>query len=384
MKILFCEYNLFMQRDVEEAFTRMGIDFRCASYVFKNADSDDFYCTHLRRFLTEDTYDAVFSVNLIPVIADVCHEMSIPYLAWCYDACWAFTREDILFFPTTFIFHFDRRSCEDYRQCGYPNVFHMPLAANCHRLDRLSASPAQQQEYHSDVCFLGNMYEKYLTETPWFSSLLASSDLENLLRYIDEQTLRYTRHTLWDDITPEYIADLNTRALQRGAIKRIPLIATCSSMIAGRQRDLVLHHIAERFPLTLYTNSITNPVPKAAYKWRAGYYSQMPFVFRHATVNLNLTIPPIQTGLSLRVLDILGAGGFLLSNRQEELSDFFHIGKELDTYDTLEELTDKLSFYLAHPDTARKIAENGHTAVKERFSFEGQLAKIFQYAGLSL
>ena len=345
MKILFCEYNLFMQRDVEEAFTRMRIDFRC--------DSDDFYCSHLRHFLTEDTYDAVFSVNLIPVIADVCHEMNIPYLAWCYDACWAFTREDIFFYPTTFIFHFDRRSCEDYRQSGYPNVFHMPLAANCHRLDNLTAGLAQQESYRSNVCFLGNMYEKYLTETPWFSSLLAPADSENLLRYVDEQTTHYIRHTLWDDISPEYIADINTRTMENTSIKRIPLIATCSSMIAGRQRHTLLNHVAERFPLTLYTTSMTNPVPKAIYKWRAGYYSQMPFIFRHATVNLNLTIPPIQTGLSLRVLD------------------------------TLEELTDKLSFYLAHPDTAKQMAANGHSAVKERFSFEGQLTKIFQLAGFS-
>lgn len=383
MKILFCEYNLYMQRDVEEAFTRMGIDFRCASYVFDNRDADDFYCSHLRHFLTEDVYDAVFSVNLIPVIADVCHEMGIPYLAWCYDACWAFTREDILFYPTTFIFHFDRRSCEDYKQCGYPHVFHVPLAANCHRLDNLCATPDKQQKYSSDVCFLGNMYEKYLTETPWFSRLLSPSDLKKLLHYVEEQTRLYSHHTLWDDITPEYITDINTRLQQASPVRRIPLIATCSSMIAGRQRQEMLHYVAERFPLTLYTSSMTNPVSGAIYKWRAGYYSQMPFVFRHATVNLNLTIPPIQTGLPLRVLDILGAGGFLLSNRQDELDEFFQIGTELDTYDSLAELTDKLSFYLAHPDTAKRIATNGHAAMKRHFTFEGQLAKIFTLAGLS-
>lgn len=383
MKILFCERNLFMQKDIEEAFTRMGIDFRCASYVFKNPDSDDFYCSHLRHFLREDIYDAVFSINLVPVIADVCHEMNIPYLAWCYDACWEFAREDIFFYPTTYIFHFDRRSCEDYKQCGYPNVFHMPLAANCHRLDNISSTTAQLQEYSSKVCFLGSMYEKYLAEIPWFSSQLPPADLERLMRYIDEQTSRYIHHTLWDDITPQYITDINTRTQGGVPIKRIPLIATCSSIIAGRQRYTLLNYIAEHFPLTLYTTSMTNLVPKSICKWRASYYSQMPLVFRHATINLNLTIPPIQTGLSLRVLDILGAGGFLLSNAQEELSEFFHIGTELETYSTLEELTDKISFYLAHPDTAKQLAKSGHIAVKERFSFEGQLTKIFQFAGLS-
>ena len=140
MKLLFCERNLFMQRDIEDALTHMGIDFRCVSYVFNDPNRDDFYASHLRHFLSEDTYDAVLSVNVAPVIADVCQDMGIPYLAWCYDACWEFSRTDIFYYPTTYIFHFDRRSCEDYKQCGYSNIFHMPLAVNCHRLDQLCAS----------------------------------------------------------------------------------------------------------------------------------------------------------------------------------------------------------------------------------------------------
>ena len=53
MKLLFCERNLFMQRDIEDALTRMGIDFRCVSYVFNDPNRDDFYASHLRHFLSE-------------------------------------------------------------------------------------------------------------------------------------------------------------------------------------------------------------------------------------------------------------------------------------------------------------------------------------------
>lgn len=384
MKILFCERNLYMQKDVEEAFSLMGIDFRCASYVFENPDVDDYYCTHLRQFLTEATYDAVFSINLVPVIADVCHDMNIPYIAWCYDACWEFSREDIFFYPTTHIFHFDRKSCEEYQQAGYPNVFHMPLAANCHRLDHLAATSEQIQQYSSDVCFLGTLYDKYLTKEPWFYHLLAPGDLNALLQYVTDESTQFASHTIWDDITPQYIADITSRLPKEGLIRRIPLIATTGSMIAGRQRHELLTHVAERFPLTLYTTAMTNPIPQAIYKWRASYYSQMPFVFRHATINLNLTIPPIQTGLPLRVMDILGSGGFLLSNAQEELSEYFRIGTDIDIFHDLDELTDKISFYLKNPDIAKQIAVNGHATVAQNFSFEHQLTRIFQLADLSI
>lgn len=380
MKLLFCERNLFMQRDIEEALSNMGIDFRCVSYIFSDPDQDEFFYSHLRSFLTEDRYDAVLSVNLVPVIADVCHEMGIPYLAWCYDACWEFSRSDIFYYPTTYIFHFDQRSCDDYKQCGYANVYHMPLAANCRRLDSLI--PPESHNYQSQLCFLGSMYEKYQSERPWFACQLHPEDYTNLMHYIAKQTLLYSHHTLWDDITKEYVEMLSSRTPSGVLIHRIPLIATCSSIIAGRQRNLVLHKLAEKYSLTLYSNAISNPVKNADYKWRASYYSQMPFIFRHAIVNLNITIPPIQTGLSLRVLDILGAGGFLLSNAQDELSEFFQIGQDLDTYENFEELQDKVSFYLSHPEITRQLARNGHSVVQKNFSFEQQLSKIFTLSGL--
>ena len=110
----------------------------------------------------------------------------------------------------------------------------------------------------------------------------------------------------------------------------------------------------------------------------------MPFIFRHSTINLNLTIPSIQSGLPLRILDVLGSGGFLLTNPQPELSDYFTLGKDLDTFSSLDELCEKLSFYTAHPDIASRLAANGHAVVKDAFSFEQQFQKIAKISGLPL
>ena len=384
MKLLFCERNALMQHDMKEALTQLGIFYRCASYVFPNPDSDDYYCSHLRSFLNEDTYDAVFSFNFIPVIADVCHDMDLPYLCWTYDAGWEFQRTDALFYPTNYIFHFDKRACESYQKSGYRNIIHMPLAANCRRLDAMPVTDAIRQEYAAKITFLGSLYEKYAVTAPDFFSSLHPEDSAALMQYVETESADYKTHDLWDHMTDAMVARINDRSSMAQQISALTLITACASMIAGRQRKTMLNAVAGSFPLTLYSNSPSALVPDADYRWRAAYYSQMPYIFRYSTINLNLTIPSIQTGMPLRIFDILGAGGFLLTNEQEELSEHFRIGTDLETFHSLEELLEKTGFYLNHPDTAAQIARNGHEAVKNQFSFEKQLRKMFSLCGLPL
>ena len=383
MKLLFCERNMLMQRDMEDAFTQLGITFRCASYVFQNPDSDDYYCTHLRHFLTEDAYDAVFSINFIPVIADVCHEMELPYLCWNYDAGWEFHRTDALFYPTNYIFHFDKKACETYQKAGYRNIIHMPLAVNTRRLDAMPSTAEIRAQYTSDVTFLGSLYENQAESFPKLLSYLAPEDQTFLLNYCQTECNNYQTHTLWDQMTETYVTTLSNRSALKN-LSPLMLICNSASFIANRQRLALLNAVAEQTSLTLYSTSPADLVPGADYRWRAGYYSQMPYIFRHSTINLNLTIPSIQTGIPLRIFDILGAGGFLLTNEQDELSEHFRIGVDLEVFHSIEELLEKTDFYLTHPDAAARIAQNGHEAVKSNFSFEQQFRRMLAHCGLSL
>ncbi|MCI5493792.1 MAG: DUF3880 domain-containing protein [Lachnospiraceae bacterium] len=383
MKLLFCERNMLMQRDMEDAFTQLGITFRCASYVFQNPDYDDYYCTHLRHFLTEDAYDAVFSINFIPVIADVCHEMELPYLCWNYDAGWEFHRTDALFYPTNYIFHFDKKACETYQKAGYRNIIHMPLAVNTRRLDAMQSTAEIRAQYTSDVTFLGSLYENQAESFPKLLSYLAPEDQTFFLNYCQTECNNYQTHTLWDQMTETYVTTLSNRSALKN-LSPLMLICNSASFIANRQRLALLNAVAEQTSLTLYSTSPADLVPGADYRWRAGYYSQMPYIFRHSTINLNLTIPSIQTGIPLRIFDILGAGGFLLTNEQDELSEHFRIGVDLEVFHSIEELLEKTDFYLKHPDAAARIAQNGHEAVKSSFSFEQQFRRMLTHCGLSL
>lgn len=118
--------------------------------------------------------------------------------------------------------------------------------------------------------------------------------------------------------------------------------------MAEQERIRYLRSLSEFFHINIYTNSDTTTLPKLYNKGFAYYRTQMPLIFRHSKINLNITAKSIHNGLSQRVFDVLGCGGFLITNYQNDLEQHFQPGIDLEVYDSYEELQDKISYYLKH------------------------------------
>lgn len=95
-------------------------------------------------------------------------------------------------------------------------------------------------------------------------------------------------------------------------------------------------------------------------------------------VNLNISLKTIRTGIPLRVLDILASGGFVISNFQEELAEYFRLGEEIITYGDIEELYYLVNYYLQHEEERKEIAARGLQRVKEDFRFEERMKVILE------
>lgn len=104
----------------------------------------------------------------------------------------------------------------------------------------------------------------------------------------------------------------------------------------------------------------------------------MPKIFRLSKINLNFTSKPIRTGIPLRLWDILGAGGFVLTNYQSEIPEYFEVGKDLDIFASEEELVEKIRYYLEHEEEREEIARNGYQKAKEKYSLELRVKQILQ------
>lgn len=68
----------------------------------------------------------------------------------------------------------------------------------------------------------------------------------------------------------------------------------------------------------------------------------------------------IESGITVRTYQVLAHGGFLLTEYCQELEETLTPGKDVETYRDMEELNDKIAFYLKHDDARNKIAAQGH------------------------
>ncbi len=85
-------------------------------------------------------------------------------------------------------------------------------------------------------------------------------------------------------------------------------------------------------------------------------------------------------GLNCRAFELAGCGGFQLVNQVPVLAEHFDPGVEVATFDSAEDLREKVAHYLAHPAEAADIAERGRLRAHRDHTYEHRLSDILRTA----
>ena len=149
--------------------------------------------------------------------------------------------------------------------------------------------------------------------------------------------------------------------------------------ISARERVDTMKLLGAQYHVDLYTGSDISDLP-VKNRGLVKTLTEMPVVFHYSKINLNITAKSIRSGLPLRIFDILGCGGFCLTNYQPELSDYFTIGSDLECYTDEKDLLDKVSYYLAHEDERARIARNGFETIKKYHNYPERLLQMLSLA----
>lgn len=148
--------------------------------------------------------------------------------------------------------------------------------------------------------------------------------------------------------------------------------------MTGRERYLALALLSKYFKVELYSGDRDERLPQVQQMGYVNYYHGMAEVFAGSRINLNISLKIIPSGVPLRIFDILGAGGFVLTNLQPELYELFTPDKDLVIYEGLEDLYEKAAFYIAHDAERKKIAEQGHRTAAERHTFVQRIREMLR------
>lgn len=388
MNILFYRYGSICEPDLITGFLELGnaVSELTMEITDKNIPSAR-RVAYLHQALLKRSYDFVFSVNFYPFISEVCKIHGILYLCQTVDCPVMDLLSHSVENKCNRIFLFD---AAQYREIAPRNpgcVFHLPLATNPSRWDAVisDASEKDQRKFRSDVSFVGSLY----TEKCPYDRLTGASDY--VTGYLDgimsaQQSVYgayFLEEVLSDEIIEEFRSHLpgfytppeNFIRDDRLAMARLYLCAK----ISASERIRTLTALGRRFSVDLYTGSDTDGIP-VHNRGLAKTLTEMPLIFHYSKINLNITSKAIREGLPLRIFDILGCGGFLLTNYQTELPDCFTPGADLECYGSEEELLQKAEYFLTHEKDRAEIAQNGARAVREYHNYPKRLLEMLSLA----
>ncbi len=386
MEILFYRYGNICEPDIAEGFTSFGITVIELTREIQQKQIDmDTRIHDLVSALSSHTVSFVFSINFFPYISEICMHYQIPYVCWSVDSPVLELFSISIRNRCNRIFLFDY---EQYTRISPQNpecIFYLPLCTNTDRWDQVLASISEtdRKNFTSEVSFVGSLYTG---KSPLNRLLLPEYERGFLHGLMEAQLKIYGYNFLEEALSKNSISALKNA--DPAFLKIEPAFEDTDRFVAANyhlgyalaeeERIRTLNTLAQRFPVTLFTRSPQDRLKGVLCRNGISTLSEMPKVFHLSKINLNITIKPIQSGLSLRIWDVLGCGGFLLTNYQSEIPEYFEPGKDLDCYESLEDLSSKVAYYLKHDDIRLEIAENGYRKVKQFHTYRHRLTEMIR------
>lgn len=384
MKILYYNWNECSSENMLETLEGFGHSVTVFEHSFTDYLNDSVFEQALINKITSDSFSFIFTFNYFPIISKIAQNYAIPYVCWVYDCPMLTLYATNVANDCNYIFVFDRVMQQEVIRCGGKNIFHLPLATNTSRINQqlgfsLKQLPSCPDTYVDEVSFVGNLYEK--------NSFSAISYLpEKLWGYLNG--IMSAQKLLWGtDIISPLLSDAIVSELSQ-YIKlephpdytysdKIIFAELIQEKITADERFTALNLITDYFPLSLYSGSDSSLCPNADNKGPVSYQTEMPAVFYHSKINLNISLRSITSGIPLRVLDVLACHGFLLTNYQPELEEYFEIESDLICFEDFPDMIHKIDYYLTHEKEREAIAQNGWKKVQDLFSYQSQVHKMF-------
>lgn len=405
MNIIIYEWGSNSDRILKEKLDKLGYDIVIFSGKCEHYTKDLRFAQEMINLIHEMEAEAVISFDYFPIISMICNTVGIRYYSWVYDSPHYTLYARTSGYNCNRIGCFDRAMVDRLHSLGIQTVFHLPLGVDwsgdtdtglSYGNSTAHDKGREDDRYKCDVSFVGSLYTG---EYNYYDSLCDDEMLRKRAdKIIGKQCFEYRTDYIGDffedgsgdgadrEITYKIRNIIEKEKLFPGDeyIKDIKYIFDSyflEKKVTVEERRRLLEKVVEMdIDFKLYTGSDLSKLPELmkASQGYIDYHREMPKVFKNSRINLNISLRSIKTGIPLRALDIMGCGGFLLSNYQEEIKEYFREGEELVMFYGLEDCLEKMDYYLKHENERERIAIAGYKAVHKHFDFLDQLRKLLE------
>lgn len=404
-RILYLDWNSFAGEYMKYAFVNAGVEVVLFPFDFNNVNNrkdtrmDATLTESIVRALMSGSFDALFSFNYFPVAAIACKACRVRYISWVYDSPYIQLYSQTIHFETNDIHLFDKAEVIRLQNMGIKTVSYLPLAASPIFLKNVIATASKDcvKRYTSDISFVGAMYTEPRQQL--FERLhgILDSDMEYLENLIERQKDLYGENIIEKALTPDLIERMNEVCpvyLHGDGFETKEWVYTNYYLyrhVTALERTEIMNLLSEKnYDLHIYTHPqqvveakdgiekqphlTDKALPKICGK--VDYYKEAPVVFANSKINLNITLRSIQSGIPLRAFEIMGSGGFLLTNYQEDFLEFFEPDKDFVYYEDYEDMLGKIDYYLEHDNERERIAASGRKKVHMIHSYDKRVTQL--------
>ncbi|MCM1215151.1 MAG: DUF3880 domain-containing protein [Lachnospiraceae bacterium] len=386
MKILFLNWNSFGNEDLTAALKELGHEV----LLYPFSKSISFYDTRWEQaftsFLRSKTPDYVFSFAYFPIVSKACEAEGILYLSWVYDSPHVALYSYTMLNHCNRIFLFDKELCLTFLKAGFQNIYYLPMAVNPSRIGKMLSNQSAdiRKQYACDISFVGSLYTEPKHNLYSRLTNISAYTRGYLDGLVQAQMKVYGYNFLEAALTPDIMEDL--------LHSDYPMLPASDSVetseylyaqyvlnrrVTALEREKILSLLGQSHPVDLYTHDTTVSIQGVRNHGPVDYYDAMPYVFHNSKINLNISLRSIHSGIPLRAFDIMGSGGFLLSNYQSDFMDLFALGEDFVYYEAPEQVPSLVQYYLTHEDERSAICQNGYAKVTQNHTYRQRLGEIF-------
>lgn len=379
--------------DMADTLRRMGyeaeeypVKLKTASYL-----SDD-EVNELISYIKEHQIQVAMSLYFAMNAALAAYKSGVLYVSVLWDAPYMEIYNPLSKINNVWVSTFDKMEQERFRDYGMPHVLYQPLSV--HRENMISwnreIQKTLQGQYIHDISFIGNLYSKNLYRNNlehiprelqyYFNSIFeeAAFQWDGVNRVYGKtgvEIIEYIRR-----ISPQFSIPNRQEIEDVRYFESLGLIRE----IANIERIAVLNLLAEEYSVSLYTTDRAEAEEKlqnVTIGPPVEYGKAASLVYAGSKINLNISLKGIEGGTPQRIMDIMGAGGFVLTSYGPETAELFVEDQEIVMFRTPEELVEKVDYYLKHEKERKKIARRGYEKVMSRYTYEVKMRELIAQIG---
>ena len=379
-RVLLLTSKYFLMGEIVRACASLGIDYKLVQLKDDTIAQEEFVEQLLNSVVTFKPDCCItlnhMGVDVEGVLMDLLARLQLPLASWFVDNPHLIVHlySSCINHWTT-LFTWDADNIDSLKKTGFEHVFYLPLGTDP---DRFSPSKKNlvSSAWKSDISFVGNsmvykvgarlkkghfprnlllpfrtISQAFMASEQRSVSTFLEQDFPNIFQLYrelpdNEAKLAYETAITWQ-ATCKYRADC-----VRQILPFHPLIVGDTGW-----------HVVFRYEKGFRFLDTLN------------YYDELPKFYEHSKINFNCTSKQMKGAVNQRIFDVPATGAFVLTDWREQMDALFD-PDEMACYHDMNEISDKVRFYLSHDTERKKMSQKARQRVLQCHTWSRRIKQM--------